>query len=206
MMTKERSWMMTSTGLKFYPFAPRVKDICIEDIARGLSMTCRYGGQTAHGYFSVAEHCVLVSRHVPPEFAREGLLHDSAEAYLGDCPRPIKYQPQMAEFRKAEAVIEKCVAKRFGLRTDEHVHKAVKEVDNRILIDEMKALMHSPELYLKSGRWTKGLKPLGAEILCYPPERAEVLFLARFGELFPDFVPPDLTISLSRKRRASLQL
>lgn len=183
-----RGWIQTSTGKKFFPLAPRVEDLDIRDIARGLAMTCRYGGQTARSYYSVAEHCVLVSRHVAPEFAREGLLHDSAEAYIGDMVRPLKHQPEMSEFRRAETVIERCVAEKYGLRTDTESLRAVKLVDDRILLDEMRALMHTPELYTEPGGWTEGLSPLGAEILGYSPERAEVLFLARFGELFPEFV------------------
>lgn len=187
-----RGWIQTSTGRKFYPLAPKVEDLDILDIARGLAMTCRYGGQTARSFYSVAEHCVLVSRHVPPEYAREGLMHDTAEAYIGDMVRPLKHQPEMYEFRKAESAIEQCVAEKFGLRTDPDALAAVKNIDDRILLDEFHALMARPDLYLEPGGWTDGLEPVGAEILGYSPERAEILFLARFGELFPEFVDPKL--------------
>lgn len=187
-MTASRgAWMQTSTGRKFWPLAPRVEDLDIADIARGLAMTCRYGGQTANAYYSVAEHCVLVSRHIAPEFAREALLHDSSEAYIGDMVRPLKHQPEMLEFRRAEAAIEVCVAEKFGLRTDPATLAAVKDVDDRILVDEIRALMRRPELYLEPGGWLAGLGPLGAEIMGYSPERAEVLFLLRFCELFPEY-------------------
>src|SRR5207248_1661023 len=111
--------------------APRAEDICIEDIAHGLAMTCRYGGQCLR-FYSVSEHSVLVSRLVAPEFAREALLHDASEAYIGDMIRPLKYQPEMAEFLRAESAIEHCVADRFGLRTDAVARAAVKEFDDRI--------------------------------------------------------------------------
>ena len=197
MSSPGRGWMQTFTGRQFYPLAPRAEDIAIEDVAHGLAMTCRYGGHTKH-FYSVAEHCVLVSRHVPPEFAREGLLHDTAEAYIGDMVRPLKYQDAMLEFRKAEAAIERCVAERFALRTDPEALAAVKEIDDRILVDEISALMPRPELYLNPGGDGKGgtlgkLAPLGAEILGYTPERAEVLFLLRFYELFPEHRPPGFT-------------
>lgn len=186
-----RGWIQTSSGRKFFPLAPRVEDLYIEDIARGLSSICRYGGQTAKGWYSVAEHCVLVSQFVTPEYAREALLHDTSEAFIGDMVRPLKHQPEMHEFRKAEAAIEKCVAEKFNLRTDAAALAAVKEIDDRILRDEISALMARPELYLEAGGDGKAgtlasLQPLGAEIVCYTPARAEMAFLLRFWELFPE--------------------
>lgn len=192
--------MQTFTGRKFFPLQPRAEDLAIEDIAHGLAMTCRYGGHS-RSFYSVAEHAVLVSRHVPVEYAREGLLHDSSEAYLGDLIRPLKYQPEMAEFRKAEAEIERLVEQHFGLRTDPAARAAVKEVDDRILIDEIRTLACKPLLYLDpdgdgKGGTLAGLQPLGAEILCYTPERAEMMFLLRFWELFPEHAPADFEITV----------
>ncbi len=183
-----RGWMQTASGRRLDPLHLRAEDICVDDVAHGLAMTCRYGGQ-CKSYYSVAEHAVLVSRHVAPEFAREALLHDTSEAYIGDMIRPLKYQPEMAEFRKAEHDIEQCVIEHFGLHTDPAVWAAVKLVDDRILIDEIRALMHTPDMYLEPGGWTEGLEPLGADIACYSPERAEVVFMLRFLELFPERAP-----------------
>lgn len=183
--------MQTFTGRQFSPFAPKIEDISILDVAHGLAMTCRYGGHTKK-FYSVAEHCWLLS-HVPGA-PRETLLHDSSEAYLGDIPRPIKYQPQMAEFRKAEAEIERLVAIRYGLSTDPAVWAKVKELDNRILVDEIAALMRRPELYLEPGGdgetgTLAHLAPLGIQIRCFQPEEAEFVFLKRFAELFPEQLP-----------------
>lgn len=162
-------------------------------------MTCRYGGHSRI-FYSVAEHAVLVSRHVPPEFAREGLLHDSSEAFLGDMIRPLKYQPEMAEFRRAEEAIERLVESHYGLRVDPAARAAVKEIDDRILIDEIRTLACKPELYLDPNGDGKGgtlanLLPIGAEILGYTPERAEMMFLLRFWELFPERAPADFEIT-----------
>lgn len=178
--------MQTYTGRQFTPLAPRVEDIDIRDVAHGLAMVCRYGGHTMR-YYSVAEHCYHLSFVGP----RELLLHDSSEAYLGDMIRPLKYQPEMAEFRKAEHAIEACVRERFGLSTDPAVWVKVKEMDDRILVDEIQALMRDPALYLEPGGDGQsgslaGVHPLGIRISGYEPGIAEQLFLRRFEELFPE--------------------
>jgi hypothetical protein len=179
------SWIQTFTGRQFHPLAPRVEDLDIYDIAHALALTSRYNGHTL-SYYSVAEHSVLVSRHVDPEYAREGLLHDAAEAYIGDMVRPLKRQPEMAAFVKAELDIERCVAEKFNLRTDPVTIAAWKSIDDRILVDEISVLMSNPVMQLERHQ---GKDPVGAEILCYTPERAEILFLTRFWELFPEHRP-----------------
>lgn len=177
--------MQTRSGRRFWPLDPRPEEIHIVDIAAGLSMHCRYSGQCSQ-FYSVAEHAVLVSRHVAPEFAREALLHDSAEAYIGDMIRPLKHQPEMIEFRNAETVIEIAVCMAFGLRTERRVWDAVKEIDDRILVDEVSALMAKPDMYFER---LEKLEPLGAEINGYNPATAEFYFMMRFFELFPEAGP-----------------
>lgn len=107
----------TFTGKLVRPMDLKVGDICIEDIAHGLSRVCRFAGQCA-GFMSVAEHSVAVARIVmttDPDHALEALLHDASEAYLGDMPRPIKHLPEMAPYREAEERAERAIAQKFGL-------------------------------------------------------------------------------------------
>ncbi len=143
-------------------------------------------GFAAHN--SVAEHCYHVSCHVHQQFAREGLLHDSSEAYIGDMIRPLKHQPEMQEFRTAEAKIEHAVAARFNLDVGETASAAVKEIDNRILVDEILALSACPDYYLVSPG-LGDVEPLGIELSCWPPTHAEKMFLHRYEELFGVRVP-----------------
>ena len=68
---------------------PVPEDITIEDIAGSLSKLCRWNGKGSE-FFSVAQHCVLVSYLAPKELRFAALMHDAAEAYLGDVAKPLK--------------------------------------------------------------------------------------------------------------------
>jgi len=105
-------WIQTFTGARFRPLAPDPADIEIRDIAHALSLQCRFNGQCA-AFYSVAEHSVRVARSLPDELALWGLLHDAAEAYLGDMPRPVK--AQMPSFEEAEDRLLRLIVESFGL-------------------------------------------------------------------------------------------
>jgi len=57
--TLPERYLSTYTGKKFFPFDPRPEQICIEDIAHGLSMLCRFSGQCPY-FYSVAEHSIYL--------------------------------------------------------------------------------------------------------------------------------------------------
>jgi hypothetical protein len=67
------------------------------------------------------------------------LLHDAAEAYLGDVPRPLKAMPEFDSFRAIEAAAEAAVAEAFGLRLP--VPESVQEADKAALYLEAHALL-----------------------------------------------------------------
>lgn len=75
---------------------PDPSKLCLEDVARGLGYTCRYGGVGVSRFYSVAEHSVLV-HDLLKWMGRDqaaclgGLWHDAPEAYLGDLIAPLKY-------------------------------------------------------------------------------------------------------------------
>jgi hypothetical protein len=169
------SWMQTFTGRQFYPLAPRPEDIEPADIGHALAMICRYGGHTTR-FYSVAEHCVLMSHRVPTEDALWALLHDAAEAYVGDMVRPLKHH--MPAYRAVEERVLDAIAERFGYVYN-GLSANVKEADNRILLDERAALLAPAP-----APWgVEDMKPLGVAIEGWSPAHAEARYLARLEEL-----------------------
>lgn len=128
--------MTLSSGDRIDPLHPSVEDIHISDIAHSLSMQCRYNGHTG-GHYSVARHSLIVSQLLYEDpwaidadwpspkngmedialLALTGLLHDAAEAYLGDMIRPLKHGPETGRaYLEAEKKLEAVIFKRFGIK------------------------------------------------------------------------------------------
>jgi uncharacterized protein len=189
------NWFTTHSGKKFYPLDPRPEDICIEDIAHSLSHVCRYGGHCA-AHYSVAQHSVYVSLVVgerEPEHALWGLLHDAAEAYVGDMVRPLKQVKGMGAYRDIEAGIMIAICKVFGLPLEEPA--IVKEVDRRMCVTEGPWMFPGRHDVLWSetvppiareewpARDNSGMLPSGGGWHFWRPHFAKHHFIRRFGEL-----------------------
>lgn len=178
-------WCETYTGVRFQPLNPVATDIRIEDIAHALAHQCRYAGHTRFHY-SVAQHCVLLADWV--RFSAEPgidvwsdwhgvnpslvmLMHDAAEAYLTDLPRPVKHS--MPEYLVAERRLEDLIFYIFGL--PRQLPDWAKTLDSRIIADE------HPQLMSGVNRWkADSLQPLGVKIRRWSPRRAKWEFLRRF--------------------------
>ena len=174
-MQRKGDWMQTYTGKQFWPLDPRSEEIDILDIAHSLSMQCRYAGHCQR-FYSVAEHSVYVSQVIEPEFALLGLLHDAAEAYLVDVPRPVK--PYLDGYAAMEQRLEDEIAYKFGLWWDHRKTDAVKRADNAVLLAEKEDLMpNSPAPWGITG------EPASVSIMCLSPEAARNFFIKRFVEL-----------------------
>ena len=74
-----------------------------------------------------------------PEDALSGLLHDASEAFLTDIPAPLKELPQFEAYRAAERSMQRTIAQRFNLPTDQPA--GVGEADRRMLRIEMRDLL-----------------------------------------------------------------
>jgi len=163
-------WMQTYTGRAFYPMDPDPIDIDPLDIAHALSMLCRYNGHVDR-FYSVAEHCILMSNAVPAKDALWALLHDATEAYVGDMIRPLKRF--MPEYRTVEDRLMEAIASRFGLTGT--MPASVKDADNRILLTERAAL-----LSVSPAPWGFGLEdldPLPVFISGWEPGVAQSYYL-----------------------------
>lgn len=100
----------SNSGLIVDLLNPTADMISIVDIASALSKICRFGGHS-NDFYSVAQHSVIVANMAPAYLCKEALLHDAAEAYLGDVIKPLKIilgdNYKQLEDRFMEAVIEK---------------------------------------------------------------------------------------------------
>lgn len=108
----ETNMMQTYQGRMVNMLDIRPGDISIVDIAHALALTNRYGGHSPFP-LSVAQHSLMVSQVLPDEFKLWGLLHDGAEAYLGDIIHPLKVHLEV--YQTFEQALMFIIAQRFGL-------------------------------------------------------------------------------------------
>jgi len=178
------TWMQTYTGKAWYPMTPRAKDVDIEDIAHALSLLCRYGGHCRR-FYSVAEHSVLVSHLVPPEYALWGLMHDASEAYVVDVPRPLKVH--LGHYRDMEQRAWQAIALRFDLPYE--MPSVVHQADIDACFIEKGQLMATARHAWMDDEWGMGshfslrAPPSWVWELGFKPETAKHLFMNRFKEL-----------------------
>jgi hypothetical protein len=169
----------TFTGQIVELLAPDPATIVIEDIAHHLAAVNRFVGATRQPY-SVAQHAVLVSYCCEPEDALHGLLHDAAEAYLGEMVRPLKQLAVMAPYRAMEAQLQVVIYGKFGLPLA--TPWSVTRMDERLAGTE------AQDLFLPHAipGWARQMERLplgGVPIEAWPPCCAEDVFLRRFREL-----------------------
>lgn len=192
----ELDWMQTFTGRHIYPLSTKPQDFVIEDIAHALSMICRFNGQS-RVFYSVGEHSVLLAefceqKNYEPELSLWALMHDAAEAYLGDVIRPIKQNAMFTgesdtgswsmSFHGVESLLITRIFEALGLT--EHLQnmghiQSVKMLDSRILVDESMELMGE----VKDWGELQDYQPLGVSISGLPPFMVEQRFLSAYNRL-----------------------
>ena len=174
-------YLQTVSGRWVNPFDPDPAQLDAGDIARALANQCRFGGHS-RVFYSVAQHSVIVSRLVEErggdvEDVFAALMHDAAEAYLGDMPHPLKHRsPLGAAFKEAEDHLELAIRDRFAIKPGV---PAIKQADRALLATERRAFSaetwHWPEL--------DGVEPLDLELTAWSPDKAADEFAARYAEL-----------------------
>lgn len=169
----ETLYISTYRGNRFYPHEPRIDVIDIEDIAHGLAYQCRFNGQTAE-FYSVAQHSVIVAQLVEPDLRRAALLHDAAEAYLGDMVKPLKRL--LPEFARIEDSVTALIADTFGVDFSDYA--AIKRADLIALATEKRDLMpQSAEAW----SYLQGVEPVPERISPWTPAQAKEAFLAAWA-------------------------
>jgi 5'-deoxynucleotidase YfbR-like HD superfamily hydrolase len=173
-------------------------DIRITDIAHHLSQLCRFTGATRE-FYSVAQHAVLVSelledrhpkllanRHptLTPAFWMAGLLHDGAEAYVGDLPAPVKHGFMLDEYWTAEDQIQAAIDVRFlgdraGALAAPPMRALIKAADELALHAEMRDLITGANKRHADVANAAGVKTIRPKM----PHQAELAFLRRFHDL-----------------------
>lgn len=164
--------MMLSDGRRVDPLRLRGCDVRLRDIAHALSQMCRYGGH-APRFYSVAEHSVVVSRLCATHEARRfALLHDAAEAYIGDVIAPLKDRVSVAvsrgamiQFDAVERSILSVILGRFGVAVSPAIADAVHRCDMRARDGEMREF------------WGRGDAALPQRLDCFPPRVAMDVYL-----------------------------
>jgi 5'-deoxynucleotidase YfbR-like HD superfamily hydrolase len=169
------TYVSTFSGNRFYPLEPRIDRVAIEDIAHGLAYQCRFNGQTRE-FYSVAQHSLIVASLVPPHLRLAALLHDAAEAYLGDMVKPLKVL--LPEFAAIEDQVSALIAAAFAIDFSEY--DPIKRADLIALATEKRDLMpHSAE------RWAylDGVRALPEPIVAMSPGVAKQAFLEMYAAL-----------------------
>jgi hypothetical protein len=165
------------SGKTFNLIHPEESEFDIEDVAHHLSMICRFNGGTTQ-FYSVAQHSVLVSHLVPPYLELSALLHDVAEAYLGDCTTPFKQL--LSEYKQIENNILQNIFNRLGL--DFPLHSEIKRADIRARATEVRDLT-LPALNRKTWDHLKGVSASEHQIFAMEPQEAKQAFLDRYFEI-----------------------
>lgn len=144
---KEQPWILTHLGKRMNLLDPRPEDVCLEDIAYALARLNRFTGH-ADPSWSVGQHslfCAELARLQGGslELQRSCLIHDFAEAYLGDVSSPLK--ACISGYRSMEVLHFHAICKALGLSAEEewmHDHQPkVKAIDQRAFEIEVQTFM-----------------------------------------------------------------
>jgi len=118
----------------------KINQFNIYEIAHCLGNLCRFNGHTME-FYSVAQHSFICSEIADDEYKLQALLHDSAEAYLGDITTPIK-EVLGKDFKKLEEDLLIRIFNCYGVNYP--INEQVKKVDKLTLEIEMEQFFGIP--------------------------------------------------------------
>lgn len=177
-------WIQTLKGGAFSLVDFQRNRYDLEEIAHSLSMICRFNGHCLE-FFSVAEHSVHVWNLVrketdDPKIHRAALLHDAAEAYLGDIAQPLKLAMNSAWYQRATDTINTFIRHRFDTGP---LHDALIVRADLVMLATEKAQLMEPE----PQSWGNLPDPAPINLEFWSPKMAgsEFIRAAKFIGMYP---------------------
>lgn len=146
--------VMTASGRMVSLTDPDPESLHLPDIAMHLACIRRFNGLG----ISVDLHSILVSEHLPLEFALAGLLHDAHEAYTGDISRPMRRAID-TDFPSSLSSIEDCLSYEIWLKFDRRHAPRRREERLAVQVEDDRAAGIEAEVL-----WG-GFKPISEEMV-----------------------------------------
>lgn len=165
------SQILTATGKRFDLYEPDTDLIDPRDVAHSLAHLCRFNGHTRE-FYSVAQHACMVADLMPEQDKLAALLHDAAEAYIGDMVQPLKQW--MYAYQDVEQWIWERICTRFNLNPE--LPASVRHADLVALATERRDLMPADP-----ATWDCliGIEPMVETIRPWPATEARLTFHQR---------------------------
>lgn len=175
------------TGVGYWNIAEPEKNLDanfdIRMLAHAISNICRFTGHVRR-FYSVAQHSVLCSFIEPDQDAYAKLMHDIAEALIGDVASPLKQM--LNDYKVIERKNETALFSWFGISASFNLPKSVKRADIIMLLAEKRDLLAELPQDTVEWEWAKDVPELDYHIRPWGPFKAKHAFLARFYEICPD--------------------
>jgi hypothetical protein len=176
--------ILLGSGAFFDYDDPGSSQMTLEDYAYSLAFTCRFSGHCLSRktgrrvYYSVAQHCEIMSRVVPPGHEYAALMHESGETVCADLTTPLK--SKLPDYKAIEKRCEKAIMRTFKVVVSDPA--LIKSFDVRLWATERRDLMN-----WDGKRWgaDDSAEPFDFEIDPLGPYEAADSFLKRFREVAP---------------------
>lgn len=162
--------IMTASGVLVPLINPRPDHIKVQDIAHSLAHICRWGGH-GRAFYSVAEHSYhmwTLARFPNSRYTHQwALLHDAAEAYLGDVVTPLKNL--LGQYHSLERNFMTCISDRFDLPLP--IPASIWELDQSVMAAEY------ADLFPNHKAWNPKHPAAKIELQCWTPDQAKKKWL-----------------------------
>ena len=176
--------------IRFHLYGDDPNELRIADIAGAISKQCRFTGHLhVDCWYSVAEHCLLVSTIVAmrggsEELQYAALMHDTPEAYLADLAAPFKRE--LGKYYEKEELVWKRIAAKYDLPMV--LPKEIKDADwlalfieaRNIVLPGNEAQMHS---WVGWDQWGEESKKFDIKPWLLNPAQARDAWLRAYVQL-----------------------